>query len=428
MNFRRIVLSIGVSLGALSGWSDLHAQSAAPATIVVTLPADAVVVVGGAKTTQTGPSRTFYTPDLVPGFRYQYEFKVTWRDAGREETKAEWIDVQPGKTVTLKFGGTFVTKKDDEPKKTTKVETKTEAPKSRSFLFVYSGTVKDLKPGEEASVWLPVPKTTSLQKVEIVKQDVPGSAKIGEEKQYGNKMLHFKAKANDKGEVPFSVTYKVERTEALTSGKGTLTVKEDSSLVNRFLEPDKLVPTSGKPLELIKDKKLPADKFQAAKEMYDIVNDHMKYDKPVGKPWGRGDAVWACDSKFGNCTDFHSLFISMARGNKIPSKFEMGFSIPLKHGKGDIGGYHCWAWFLPEGKGWIPIDISEANRFPEMKAYYFGNLTEDRVQFSTGRDIDLVPQQKGPALNFFIYPYVEVNGMTYPAEKVARKFAYEDVK
>ncbi len=69
--------------------------------------------------------------------------------------------------------------------------------------------------------------------------------------------------------------------------------------------------------------------------MYDVVDEHMKYRKD-GEGWGRGDAVWACDSKFGNCTDFHSLFISMARGNKIPSKFEMGFSIPAKRGAGLI--------------------------------------------------------------------------------------------
>jgi hypothetical protein len=38
-------------------------------------------------------------------------------------------------------------------------------------------------------------------------------------------------------------------------------------------------------------------------------------------------------------------------------------------------------------KGWVPVDISEANRNPELKEYYFGNLTEDRVRFTTGRDI-----------------------------------------
>ena len=152
----------------------------------------------------------------------------------------------------------------------------------------------------------------------------------------------------------------------------------------------------------------------------------MKYSKE-GKGWGQGDSVWACDSKFGNCSDFHALFISMSRGNKIPAKFEMGFPIPTKRGEGAVGGYHCWAWFYPDKKGWIPVDISEANRNPDMTEYYFGNLTEDRVTFTTGRDYDLVPKQDGDMRNFFIYPYVELDGKEYPADKVQRKFSFKDL-
>jgi hypothetical protein len=300
--------------------------------------------------------------------------------------------------------------------------------KVRTFEFTYGGVVKDLKPGQEARVWLPVPETTSEQEIKVLSKKLPDNATLGKEKQYGNKMFFFEGKANDKGEISFEITYLVERKEVKTDLKANLSLKpRPGEPVQRFLEPDKMVPIAGKPLELIKEKKLPPDQFAAAKELYDVVNNHMKYSKE-GKGWGRGDAVWACDSKFGNCTDFHSLFISMARGNKIPSKFEMGFPVPPKRGQGTIGGYHCWAWFLPDRKGWIPVDISEANRFPEMKEYYFGNLTEDRVQFSTGRDIDLEPPQKGPPLNYFIYPYVEVDGQPHPAEKISRTFSYKDVE
>ena len=97
-------------------------------------------------------------------------------------------------------------------------------------------------------------------------------------------------------------------------------------------------------------------------------------------------------------------------------------------GEGVVGGYHCWAWMLPDGKGWMPVDISEANQHPELQEYYFGNLSEDRVMFTTGRDIDLVPQQKGPALNFFIYPYAEVDGQPLPGDQIQRIFSYQDVK
>lgn len=300
--------------------------------------------------------------------------------------------------------------------------------KSRSFLFTYAGTIKELKPGQAASIWLPVAVSGPEQDVSIKSSNLPASStRTAAEKQYGNTSLFFESKADDKGEIWFEVVYAVTRREVKTDeNSGLIRKPAPSESLTRFLQPDARVPISGKPLELIKDKKLPDNQFEAAKVLYDVVNAHMKYSKE-GTGWGHGDSVWACDSKFGNCSDFHSLFISMARGNKIPSKFEMGFPIPTKRGEGVVGGYHCWAWFLPNDKGWVPVDISEANRNPELKEYYFGNLTEDRVRFTTGRDINLEPRQKGPPLNFFIYPYAEVDGQPYPQEKIERRLAYKDV-
>ena len=74
------------------------------------------------------------------------------------------------------------------------------------------------------------------------------------------------------------------------------------------------------------------------------------------------------------------------------------------------------------------MDISEANKNPEMADYYFGNLTEDRVAFSTGRDLTLEPKQDAGPVNFLIYPYVEVDGKVYPQDKIERKFSFKDVK
>ena len=193
----------------------------------------------------------------------------------------------------------------------------------------------------------------------------------------------------------------------------------------RLLEANRHVPVSGKPLELLKGKKVPVEEMEAARFFYDLVNRHMRYSKE-GTGWGQGDSVWACENGRGNCTDFHSLFISLTRAQHIPAQFEIGFLLPTKHGSGVIGGYHCWAKFrLPSGT-WFPVDISEANKNPRLHDYYFGNLTADRVTFSTGRDLMLLPRQAGPPVNFFIYPYVEVEGKEHPQAKIQRRFSYRD--
>jgi transglutaminase-like putative cysteine protease len=296
--------------------------------------------------------------------------------------------------------------------------------RSRTFLFTYNATITGLPADKTARVWLPVPPTNEDQRVQIVSKDLPAEGRIGREPKFGNQILYVEAKAGSGGKIPLTVTYRVTRHEVKGDPK---TPPKHDDPVELFLQPNALVPITGKPLELLKDKELPREQLAAARVLYDLVNNHMRYSKE-GTGWGQGDSVWACESGYGNCTDFHSLFMSLARANKIPVKFEIGFHLPPKRGGGEIPGYHCWAKFQPDGGGWVPVDISEANKNPKMKDYYFGNLTENRVTFSTGRDLDLVPKQVGKPLNFFVYPYVEVDGKPYADNKIQRKFSFKDIE
>jgi len=301
-------------------------------------------------------------------------------------------------------------------------------PRSREFLFTYAATVTGPKPGQAARIWLPVPPSNAEQKVSIARSQFPAKTRQSVEPKFGNEILYLEATADAKGTIPLSITYRVNRKEVFGKVQGTPVTPAEREL---FLKPDAKVPIGGKPAQtLLKGKDLPKDGMKLAKLLYDIVNNHMEYSKK-GTEWGQGDAVWACDSKYGNCSDFHSLFISLARTEKVPAKFEIGFPLPEKRGKGEIGAYHCWAKFTPDGKTWIPVDISAANQAratdPKMVEYYFGNLTENRVTFSVGRDLMLEPPQAGPPLNFFIYPYVEVESRPYAAANIRQVFTYQDL-
>jgi transglutaminase-like putative cysteine protease len=296
--------------------------------------------------------------------------------------------------------------------------------KSREFLFTYEATVKGLRAEQSARIWLPVPPSNDEQTVTVVEKQLPAKEHLAKETKYGNEILYLEGKADGEGNIRLAITYSVKRKEVKADLEATVRAQED---LNQFLKPDAKIPVGGKPLTLLADRTLPRDQLELGRLLYDVVDSHMRYSKE-GIGWGQGDAEWACDSRYGNCSDFHSLFISLARSQKLPAKFETGFPLPEKHGKGEIAGYHCWAKFKPEGKGWVPVDISEANKNPKMKEYYFGNLTENRVTFSSGRDLVLVPKQDGPPLNFFVYPYVEVDGTPYPDPKIDRRFTYRDVK
>ncbi|MBV9182231.1 MAG: transglutaminase domain-containing protein [Acidobacteria bacterium] len=225
----------------------------------------------------------------------------------------------------------------------------------------------------------------------------------------------------------FEVVYDVVRHEHLSWGLSRPHLKAaslDKGDSERYLGPDRLVPISGLPAELARNvtagKSGPRDKARA---IYDYVFDNMSYDK-TGTGWGKGDVLYACQAKKGNCTDFHSLFISMARSQGIPARFEIGFSIPADRHAGEIPGYHCWAEFFDPNHQWIPVDISEAWKHPSQKDYFFGAHDADRVQFSQGRDLKLNPPQEGGPLNYFVYPYVEINGTAY--DRVLLDFSFSE--
>ena len=169
-----------------------------------------------------------------------------------------------------------------------------------------------------------------------------------------------------------------------------------TSLV-RFVEPDRLIPMDGEIKQV-------ADQATAGKQ--------GEIEK-IGTGWGHGNAVWACNSRHGNCTDFHSLFIGMTRSVHIPARFVIGFPLPAHQSQGVVPGYHCWAEFYLAGKGWVPVDIAEASLHPAKYNFFFGSVGDNRVRFSAGRDITLAPKQAGPPVNYFVYPYVELNGKPY---------------
>jgi uncharacterized protein (TIGR03000 family) len=396
-----------VAAVVLAAWQrPAPAAEPAKATLVVRLPAGATLTVGDAVTAQTGSERTFQSPPLPAGQDFAYQLTAVWSENGKSRTVVRQARVRAGERTVVDLTA---------PEEASKAE----GPKTRTFDFTYAATVTGLPAGKTARIWLPVPSSGDDQDVTILTKP---DGKIEREAQYGNQVFYTEAKAAEDGTATVALTYRVTRREV----RGERPVTENEARIARYLEPDAKVPVGGKPLELIKGKELPSEPVALGRLLYDVVNNHMRYSKE-GTGWGKGDAVWACDSKYGNCSDFHSLFISLARAEKLPAKFEIGFPLPEQHGSGEIPGYHCWAKFRPPGKGWIAVDISEANKNPNLRDYYFGNLTENRVAFSTGRDINLVPKQDGPPLNFFIYPYVEVDGAAYPAEKVQKKFTFKDV-
>jgi transglutaminase-like putative cysteine protease len=301
------------------------------------------------------------------------------------------------------------------------------AQEARHFTFHYGFTVKDVSAGQKVRVWIPAAHSDGFQEVKVVSASGDLPLKKTREAKYGNEMYYAEAGKASQSSPHFEVVYDVVRHERIVLGRSIprlSTVKLKGKEEKRDLAPDALVPITGLPAELAaKVTEGKTAQLDKARAIYDYVFTTMRYDK-TGTGWGRGDVLYACDAKKGNCTDFHSLFMAMARSQGIPSRFEIGFPLPPDKHSGEIAGYHCWSDFFEPQHGWVPVDISEAWKHQEKRDYFFGAHDANRVEFSMGRDLKLNPAQDGELLNYFVYPYVEVAGKKY--ENVSLAFSFRD--
>lgn len=269
-----------------------------------------------------------------------------------------------------------------------------------SFEFHYEAMIPELK--GKARMWIPIPQSDAYQTVEVKSLRAPGERTMLDDEENKNKILYLEL-GPEHSNTTVDIIYGVTRLEKAPYA-------EEHPDVARFLAPSQLIPVGGRFLEIARQaigNKQTDNKLVQARALYDYVIDTMRYAK-VGD-YGHGDAVYACDTRTGNCTEFHSFFISLARSVGIPARFAVGASIPSERNEGGIDGYHCWAEFYAEGKWW-PVDISEGNKYTALATYYFGRHPANRIELTRGRDLEVTPAPASGPINFLAYPLLEVNG------------------
>jgi transglutaminase-like putative cysteine protease len=267
------------------------------------------------------------------------------------------------------------------------------------FEFVYRVKLPEIK--GEARVWIPLAKNDAFQTVIEEELNIPMKWEKVQDRDYANDICVIYPQPADSGKT-VEVRYRVTRKEKAAY---PATITEAA----RYLHPEKLVPIN-ETFRTLAQKAVAGkrDDLERAKALYRHVMGRMRYDKS-GTGWGRGDAVYACDARTGNCTDFHAYFIALSRSIGIPARFAIGATIPADKNEGTIEGYHCWAEFLADGR-WVPVDISEAWKNPRLADYYFGHNPANRFELTKGRDLVVDPEPASGPINFLAYPLLEMNG------------------
>ena len=331
--------------------------------------------------------------------------------------------------------------------------------KFRTFEFTYDVELESTD-GKKLELWIPVPQSSIIQSITDLSIDAQGmNYELKDEDYHGNKYLYILEENGINESKTVSMTFNVVREEQQN-------IKNNDVDNEKYLKSSRMVPVGQMFKAVIEENNLKSDNMR---ELYDFVLNGMHYGKPTddknsgnykyihggknpktGKEWlpsnityglknkskdelvksqkdnyayGNGNSVYACDIGVGNCTDYHSYFISLSRTMGVPARFHMGFPIPSGD-EGIVKGYHCWADYYIDGKGWYPVDISEADKDPNKIEYFFGTVDESRVEMMVGRDFELDGYGSNPA-NLFIYPLLEVDDEV--SKKFKKKFSFRNL-
>ena len=293
-------------------------------------------------------------------------------------------------------------------------------PKIKEGEMIYNFAIRTNESAEIVRLWIPYPMSNEYQ--EINDYSIEGNydySGIFRESKFGNIILY--AEWNNPKKFPeLNLSHNIIRSEKI---KKNFSITNDLLPVDveQYLLPSILGPTDGEVKE-IADNVTKGNKTILEKSIaiYDYLIEYGERDGNLTF-CGDGDVCKLLKNLRGKCADFSSVFVALTRSVGVPSREIFGTRISKE---GDItGAYHCHAeFYLPE-YGWIPVDPSDVaklmlnenldlndEKVKKVKNYYFGIQSETYVDLSTGRDIILNPPQDGDPLNYFMYPYSEING------------------
>ncbi len=301
-------------------------------------------------------------------------------------------------------------------------------PLVRKVELKYTCAIDKTPPGAKVvDLWIPVLSDNERQTVRLRNASDLREGRMTTEKKLGNRMYYRRFQARSDAPIRVELVYDVEVREHVVQAAKQLPATRQVAPgpdLAVYLGSVAMIPLQGRISRLARQIALAeGEPLRAGRKIYDYLVDTMTYNNKAPGA-GTGNAVWACDSKTGDCTDFHSVFIGVCRWRGIPADHVFGLPMAPDKTEGEIDHVHCWARFWVADIGWIPIDASRGNLFPDKRDYYFGTLPCHWVTLSHGRDVVLEPPQQGAPVNMFDGPVAEIDGQ--PAKDVHWVVSYKD--
>lgn len=266
---------------------------------------------------------------------------------------------------------------------------------------------------QDVHLWMPLPSTDSAQQISNVEVESPFPGDVTHDETFGTKMLHVSSPAR-RGPFAVEARYRVTRTRAAIQEAAL--AEADAAKYLQLTRTVRMTPE----IEVFADQVIgtTTDPYEIGRRVFDGIQDLLFYDNTI-PGCGTGDTAWIMKHRRGKCDDYHALFMAIMVSRGVPIRWEQGFPLPFPeerhmeagHLAGDCSGSHCWANFYSPDHGWVPVDVSEADKAGQHGDFFFGHLSPNRFQVSVGRSVILNPAQGGAPLPSFAFAYAEADGI-----------------
>ena len=266
-------------------------------------------------------------------------------------------------------------------------------------------------------LWMPLPSSDTAQQISHLQIESPLAHEITREPIFGSRMLHVAVTEGVGEAAPFDVEARYHVTRSRVGAHAhqltDLNAKKHLTLTPTVRMTDEIEQFAARIIG-------PAtDPYDIARRVSDGIQELLFHDKTI-PGCGTGDTAWIMKHRRGKCDDYHALYMAIMVSRGVPIRWHQGFPLPLPDPEasasagqleGDCTGAHCWVSFYAPDHGWVPVDVSEADKLDDGGEFFFGNLSPNRFQVSEGRAVVLAPAQGGAPLPNFAYAYAESDGI-----------------
>ncbi|MDH5509456.1 MAG: transglutaminase domain-containing protein [Nitrospinota bacterium] len=297
------------------------------------------------------------------------------------------------------------------------------APEINSGKVEFNITVDAPEGADKVRLWTPYPQSDEHQTIENLK--VLGNfarKRVTTDKESRTRILYLEWLGPMEEQRFVNITFHASSAERKVAPAPREEPPIPESVI-KYTNATPLLPTDGEIGALasaaVEGKISIADKHSAIYSW--VVENTFRDPNVLGCGVGAVEVTLA--KRGGKCVDISTVYVTMARAAGVPAREVFGMRLGKEKGDNDVtGGHHCWAEYYQPGVGWVQTDPADVRKFmlnrgltleqaSETREYYKSTVDPNRIVLGkTNRGIVLNPPQDGELLNYFMYPYAEIDG------------------